>query len=242
MDAEGWMEGQSGSRRELLPSMTCWPARPPSPSVFAQRKNHQVFGGAGRDPRAGAVGGERPLGVRVRAGAWCPFPACLPACALCALTCRTGTQHTRLMLRSHLPSLACAALTCLTCLACLQPRPPAAPPNPPTPLPWRRLHRPPALAPYTLGKTVPEYMNTHTHTRTHAHAQTQTETHTSTYVYVRASRLSLLQAAAQAEATMLKRLGRPHEQAAVVAFLASDDASYVTGETVVVAGGMQSRL
>ena len=42
--------------------------------------------------------------------------------------------------------------------------------------------------------------------------------------------------------TLLGRLGRPEDIAAVVAFLASEDSSYVTGETIVVAGGMQSRL
>jgi NAD(P)-dependent dehydrogenase (short-subunit alcohol dehydrogenase family) len=40
-----------------------------------------------------------------------------------------------------------------------------------------------------------------------------------------------------AEATVAKRLGRPEEVAAVVAFLASDDASYMTGTSVVVDGG-----
>ncbi|GFR40523.1 hypothetical protein Agub_g1092 [Astrephomene gubernaculifera] len=49
-------------------------------------------------------------------------------------------------------------------------------------------------------------------------------------------------AARQAEGTLLRRLGRPQEQAAAVAFLVSPDAAYVTGETLVVAGGMQSRL
>jgi dehydrogenase/reductase SDR family member 4 len=38
------------------------------------------------------------------------------------------------------------------------------------------------------------------------------------------------------------RVGTPDECAGTVAFLASDDASYITGETIVTAGGMQSRL
>lgn len=51
-----------------------------------------------------------------------------------------------------------------------------------------------------------------------------------------------LQERAQIEATPLKRLGRPEDMAAAVAFLCSDDSSYITGETIVVAGGLQSRL
>lgn len=47
---------------------------------------------------------------------------------------------------------------------------------------------------------------------------------------------------AQIDATSLKRLGTPQDIAAAVAFLASDDASYMTGETLVVAGGMSSKL
>ncbi len=44
-------------------------------------------------------------------------------------------------------------------------------------------------------------------------------------------------AATMTEATILKRYGRPEEVAAVAAFLASDDASYITGATIDVAGG-----
>lgn len=40
----------------------------------------------------------------------------------------------------------------------------------------------------------------------------------------------------------LKRLGMPDEIGSIAAFLASDDASYITGETIVASGGMLSRL
>jgi 2-hydroxycyclohexanecarboxyl-CoA dehydrogenase len=40
------------------------------------------------------------------------------------------------------------------------------------------------------------------------------------------------------EATQMKRLGQPEEVAAAAAFLASDDATYVTGETLGVSGGL----
>ncbi|GKG52590.1 tropinone reductase-like protein 3, partial [Tanacetum coccineum] len=44
------------------------------------------------------------------------------------------------------------------------------------------------------------------------------------------------------EKTPLKRLGMLEDMAAATTFLASDEASYITGETIVVAGGMSSRL
>jgi NAD(P)-dependent dehydrogenase (short-subunit alcohol dehydrogenase family) len=44
--------------------------------------------------------------------------------------------------------------------------------------------------------------------------------------------------AAMAGATLLNRIGRPEEVAAAVAFLASERASYITGETLGVSGGM----
>jgi dehydrogenase/reductase SDR family protein 4 len=37
-------------------------------------------------------------------------------------------------------------------------------------------------------------------------------------------------------------MGQSEECAGVAAFLCSDDSSYITGETIVVAGGSQSRL
>jgi dehydrogenase/reductase SDR family member 4 len=46
----------------------------------------------------------------------------------------------------------------------------------------------------------------------------------------------------QEERTILGRLGSSHEIAAAAAFLLSEDASYVTAETLVVAGGMSSKL
>ena len=39
--------------------------------------------------------------------------------------------------------------------------------------------------------------------------------------------------------TMLKRLGQPHEVADVAVFLASEEASYITGQTIQVDGGMR---
>lgn len=51
-----------------------------------------------------------------------------------------------------------------------------------------------------------------------------------------------LQKKALEEKTLLKRLGTPQDMAAAAAYLASDDASYVTGETLIVAGGIPCRL
>lgn len=42
--------------------------------------------------------------------------------------------------------------------------------------------------------------------------------------------------------TLLGRLGTTEDMGAATAFLASDDAAYITGETIVVAGGTPSRL
>nr|XP_022912256.1 dehydrogenase/reductase SDR family member 4-like isoform X2 [Onthophagus taurus] len=42
--------------------------------------------------------------------------------------------------------------------------------------------------------------------------------------------------------TPMRRYAEPHEIAGVAAFLVSDDASYITGEIIVAAGGMSSRL
>lgn len=39
-------------------------------------------------------------------------------------------------------------------------------------------------------------------------------------------------------AVPMKRLGRPEDIAAAVAFLTSEDASYITGQTLSVSGGL----
>ncbi|HWY23646.1 MAG TPA: SDR family oxidoreductase, partial [Nevskia sp.] len=44
--------------------------------------------------------------------------------------------------------------------------------------------------------------------------------------------------AAMKGATLLNRLGTPEEVAAAVAFLASEEAAFITGETLGVSGGM----
>uniref|UniRef100_A0A8D2ALC5 Dehydrogenase/reductase SDR family member 4 n=1 Tax=Sciurus vulgaris TaxID=55149 RepID=A0A8D2ALC5_SCIVU len=44
------------------------------------------------------------------------------------------------------------------------------------------------------------------------------------------------------ESMHIRRLGEPEECAGIVAFMCSEDASYITGETVVVGGGTPSRL
>jgi dehydrogenase/reductase SDR family member 4 len=54
--------------------------------------------------------------------------------------------------------------------------------------------------------------------------------------------LIILQRKELTDRTALKRLGSVEDMAAVAAFLASDDASFITAETIVVAGGIQSRL
>lgn len=55
-------------------------------------------------------------------------------------------------------------------------------------------------------------------------------------------RLRFLQRSSLEEKTVLGRLGTAPEIASAVAFFASDDASYVSGETLAVSGGLPSRL
>jgi NAD(P)-dependent dehydrogenase (short-subunit alcohol dehydrogenase family) len=43
---------------------------------------------------------------------------------------------------------------------------------------------------------------------------------------------------AMTDTTLLRRLGEPDEVAAAALFLASDQAAYITGETLGVSGGM----
>uniref|UniRef100_A0A7N5JI52 Dehydrogenase/reductase SDR family member 4 n=1 Tax=Ailuropoda melanoleuca TaxID=9646 RepID=A0A7N5JI52_AILME len=44
------------------------------------------------------------------------------------------------------------------------------------------------------------------------------------------------------ETMQIRRIGKPDDCAGIVSFLCSEDASYITGETVVVGGGTPSRL
>ncbi|XP_073853238.1 dehydrogenase/reductase SDR family member 4 isoform X3 [Macaca fascicularis] len=44
------------------------------------------------------------------------------------------------------------------------------------------------------------------------------------------------------ETLQIRRLGEPEDCAGIVSFLCSEDASYITGETVVVGGGTPTRL
>ncbi|MGH6954184.1 MAG: SDR family oxidoreductase, partial [Alphaproteobacteria bacterium] len=46
---------------------------------------------------------------------------------------------------------------------------------------------------------------------------------------------------AEIGSTLLARLGRPEEVASVIAFVASDEASFMTGSIVVVDGGVTAR-
>lgn len=56
------------------------------------------------------------------------------------------------------------------------------------------------------------------------------------------SRQSAADSARYAERTLLKRLGEPREVANAVLFLASEEASYITGEILAVSGGVQVAL
>lgn len=47
---------------------------------------------------------------------------------------------------------------------------------------------------------------------------------------------------ASMDITPMRRFGEPHEVSSVVAFLASDEASFITGENIAIAGGVASRL
>jgi dehydrogenase/reductase SDR family protein 4 len=61
------------------------------------------------------------------------------------------------------------------------------------------------------------------------------------YVHIYLTRI-ILQRNELIDRSTLKRLGTVEDMASAAAFLASDDASFITAETIVVAGGTQSRL
>jgi dehydrogenase/reductase SDR family protein 4 len=61
------------------------------------------------------------------------------------------------------------------------------------------------------------------------------------YMHIYLTRI-ILQRNELIDRSTLKRLGTVEDMASAAAFLASDDASFITAETIVVAGGTQSRL
>ena len=95
---------------------------------------------------------------------------------------------------------------------------------------------------------VHSHPHTHTHTQTHTHAHTpthphapthHTHTHTHTHAHTHTHTTSRTPTNNHNKP---HRLGSPDECAGAVSFLCSDDASYITGETIVMAGGFLSRL
>nr|XP_043609890.1 tropinone reductase-like 3 [Erigeron canadensis] len=75
------------------------------------------------------------------------------------------------------------------------------------------------------------------HTRVNCVAPGFVPTHFAEFITTNAAMKKAIE-----DQTPLKRLGTTEDMAAATAFLASDDASYITGETIVVAGGAPSRL
>ncbi|KAL9998303.1 putative short-chain dehydrogenase/reductase SDR, NAD(P)-binding domain superfamily [Helianthus debilis subsp. tardiflorus] len=102
---------------------------------------------------------------------------------------------------------------------------------------------PPGMAMYGVTKTallgLTKALATELapHTRVNCVAPGFVPTHFASYITSSESKRREME-----NMTSLKRLGTTEDMAAATAFLASDDASYITGETIVVSGGTPSRL